>query len=66
MKNYLKGHLIDLDDYWDGSSIKSLQLTKNSERLYGCGSNSLYIFVFDMNKHKIISKSSKKIIKRTS
>ena len=52
----MQGTQIDLDDYWDGLSIRSVAINDESNRLYGGGQSSHYIFVFDLQAQKVISK----------
>jgi hypothetical protein len=59
MSQHYEGHTIDLDDFWDGVSIRSVVLNKDSTRLYGAGQSSHYIFIFDMGSQQVVSKNTK-------
>lgn len=50
---------IDLDDDWDGISLRSVAINQEATRLYGAGDSSLYIFVFNLEpeSREVISKS---------
>lgn len=56
MNQHFEGEMIDLDDFWDGTSIRSIVLKKDSSRLYGAGQSSNYIFIFDMKTKQVVSK----------
>lgn len=57
MEQHLQGSVIDLDDFWDGISIRSLALNRESSRLYGAGQSSNYIFIFDMESQQVVSRA---------
>lgn len=65
MSQHFQGEVIDLDDFWDGVSIRSIALNKDSSRLYGAGQSSNYIFIFDLESQQVISKF-RKITKRVA
>ena len=64
MSQHCPGNIIDLDDFWDGVSIRSIALSKDSSRLYGAGQSSHYIFIFDMQSQQVVSKSPPRLTSR--